>query len=674
MPRRFNLVAFTMQCLILGDRWRLLKVEAGGGALLRITKLRMQNFRSFKDCAVDLDTYTSLVGPNGAGKSTVLAALNVFFRETESAATDVSDLDAQDFHNRDVTKPIVITVTFGDLSEVEQETFKEYYRHGSLIVSAEAVFDESVRKGHVRQFGQRLGMEAFKPFFGKLNAGAPASEINTEYEKLQSAFSDLPRATSKDAKRDALYAYEASHQDACVLIPSEDQFYGFSKGANRLAQHVQWVYLPAVKDATTEGAEGKNTALGKILARTVRARVKFDDQIDELRQKALTDYRQILSEQQSALNDVSKSLTQRLGQWAHPNATARLEWTEELNKSVQVSQPIARLLAGEGLFEGELARFGHGLQRSYLLALLQELAGADDSSAPRLILGCEEPELYQHPPQARHLASVLQSLSEANSQILLTTHSPYFVSGVHFDKVRMIRQDRGNRCSNVAHADFDAVAKRLSAATGKQIDPPAAQSAKLQQALQPHLNELFFANKVVLVEGLEDIAYITTYFHIIGGADEFRRHGCHFICCNGKNYMPNALAIASELSIPIFTIFDSDGDVNHDKFRPMHEADNKAILHLVGGEVSEPFPKSAVWADTFVQWPTNFGDVLQAEVDKTVWDKTYGEATNALGRPQGKYGKNPVHIGIHLEGLMSRGTNIPSLQKVGEHLLSFASQ
>lgn len=365
---------------------------------MRITSIRMQNFRSFKDCTVSLDNYTSLVGPNGAGKSTILAALNVFFRETENSATDVNNLDIQDFHNRDTSQPIIITVTFGELTEAEQHTFKEYYRHGSLIISAEAVFDEHTGKAHVRQFGQRLGIEAFKPFFSKYNAGAPASDLNKEYEQLQRIFSELSKAPSKEAKKDALLAYEASHPDECILIPSEDQFYGFSKGSNRLAQYVQWVYLPAVKDATTEDAEGKNTALGKILARTVRARVKFDDQINELRQKTLTDYRQILADQQSALDDVSKSLTQRLGHWAHPNATARLEWTEESNKSVQVSQPIARLLAGEGLFEGELARFGHGLQRSYLLALLQELAGSDDSSAPKMILGCEEPELYQHPP------------------------------------------------------------------------------------------------------------------------------------------------------------------------------------------------------------------------------------------------------------------------------------
>ena len=86
----------------------------------------------------------------------------------------------------------------------------------------------------------------------------------------------------------------------------------------------------------------------------------------------------------------------------HPDARLRLQWKQDPDRSVRVEEPWAHILAGEGDFEGELARFGHGLQRSYLLALLQELAGASNESGPTLILACEEPELYQHPPQARH--------------------------------------------------------------------------------------------------------------------------------------------------------------------------------------------------------------------------------------------------------------------------------
>jgi hypothetical protein len=68
--------------------------------------------------------------------------------------------------------------------------------------------------------------------------------------------------------------------------------------------------------------------------------------------------------------------------------------------------------AQEGKFKGSLTRFGHGLQRSFLLAILQELASIEASSEEdnksqnrTLIFGCEEPELYQHPPQARHLSN-----------------------------------------------------------------------------------------------------------------------------------------------------------------------------------------------------------------------------------------------------------------------------
>jgi predicted ATP-dependent endonuclease of OLD family len=222
----------------------------------------------------------------------------------------------------------------------------------------------------------------------------------------------------------ALRSYEAEHEDQCELIRSEDQFYGVSKGKNRLERHIQWIYVPAVKDAASEQIEARNTALGRLLSRTVRAKTNFEESIKTLRAEAQAQYQKLLEENQKALEDLSKSLETRLVEWAHPDATLKLEWKQDLDKSVRVDEPLAHIIAGEGDFKGELARFGHGLQRSYLLALLHELASVDDNVSPRLILGCEEPELYQHPPQARHLATVLQRLSTGNSQIIISTHNP----------------------------------------------------------------------------------------------------------------------------------------------------------------------------------------------------------------------------------------------------------
>ena len=74
---------------------------------MQIASVRIQNLRSFADATIPLNDYTCLVGPNGSGKSTVLCALNVFFRETDNVATDLSQLDREDFHQKNTDEGIV---------------------------------------------------------------------------------------------------------------------------------------------------------------------------------------------------------------------------------------------------------------------------------------------------------------------------------------------------------------------------------------------------------------------------------------------------------------------------------------------------------------------------------------------------------------------------------------
>jgi ABC-type transport system involved in cytochrome bd biosynthesis fused ATPase/permease subunit len=59
-------------------------------ANVRIKSVRIKNLRLIADQTVEFDRYNCLVGANGAGKSTVLCALNVFFRETQNATTDLT--------------------------------------------------------------------------------------------------------------------------------------------------------------------------------------------------------------------------------------------------------------------------------------------------------------------------------------------------------------------------------------------------------------------------------------------------------------------------------------------------------------------------------------------------------------------------------------------------------
>jgi putative ATP-dependent endonuclease of the OLD family len=639
---------------------------------MKIESVRIENLRSFRDAVISLDDYTCLVGPNGGGKSTVLCALNVFFRETDNSSTDVTNLSVEDFHRRDTARPVQITVTFADLSTEAQEDFKDYFRHGKLIVSACATFDPSTNRAEVKQYGLRLGMEALRPFFQAEGDRKPVAALKEIYQKLTEAFPDLPAAGTKDAMIAALRAYEAAHPQLAVPIPSEDQFYGVTRGANRLEKYLQWIYVPAVKDVTTEQTEAKNTALGKLLARTVRLALKFDDAIHELQKKTEKEYAVILQENQDALTDLAKSLGERLATWAHPEASVNLAWQQDSRKSVQIEQPTARTTFGEGGFEGNLARLGHGFQRSYLLALLQVLATArPDKALPRLVLGCEEPELYQHPPQARHLASVLEELSTHEAQVMISsTHDPIFITGKGFEGVRLIRFDPVGKESQSRQLTFEDLAQKLAAVTGDKPTKPSGLAAKLHQALQPSLNELFFSKNLVLVEGLEDLAIITSWMVLTDRWKDFRRKGLHIVPVNGKSYLLQPLAISQELRIPVFTMFDADRGTD-----PKHEADHKRentrLLTILGGNAQEPFPTDTIWAPDYVIWSETIGDTIKKEIppDKLV---EFENKANALYGNAGGLQKNSLQIGAKLQLAFEAGIRPPSLEKLCEAILAGA--
>ncbi|MEX5283379.1 MAG: AAA family ATPase [Nitrospiraceae bacterium] len=636
---------------------------------MKIKKLRIENFRSFSDQEFALNRYTCFVGPNGAGKSTVLCALNVFFKEQDSSATDTSKLSDEDFFARQTDKPIHITVTFDDLSDEAKSELSDYVRQDELVVTAEAQFDPQSGLAQVRHFGQRLGMAEFRPYFEAMKVNAKADELNGIYTKLQETFTDLPAARSKEAKADALRQYESENSDKCVLIRSEDNFYGINS-TGKLAPFVQWVYVPAVKDAGQEGQEAKNTAFGRLIARTVRSRTNFDEDIKALKEETLTKYKELLERNRAGLNDISESLQKRLEAWTHPNVRIGMEWLSDPNKSVQVAQPVAGIKTGEGDFLGSLARMGHGLQRSYLLALLQELASSDAPDAPTMILACEEPELYQHPPQARHLADVFLQLAQGNNQVLVTTHSPLFVSGDGFENVRLVRTPAKNTGSQVASLTFDTLCARIRTALGE--DPGRKLEgliAKIHQALRPNVAEMFFTRIPILVEGLEDASYITTALHLSGQWADFRRLGCHIIPVNSKDKLIQPMAIARELGIPVFVVFDADGDTTRTDHRARHEKDNKALMHLLN-VTGDAFPTTNVLGHDHAIWPTSLTQIVEADFGADC--NKYKEAARLHYAQEGGLEKHDLFIADWLSEAHADGKSATTLAALCTAILRYA--
>ena len=65
-----------------------------------------------------------------------------------------------------------------------------------------------------------------------------------------------------------------------------------------------------------------------------------------------------------------------------------------------------------------------------------------ERNAPSVIYAIEEPETSQHSENQKKLVRALSALSEAaNTQVIITTHSPIIVKQLGFSNIRIIRMD-----------------------------------------------------------------------------------------------------------------------------------------------------------------------------------------------------------------------------------------
>jgi putative ATP-dependent endonuclease of the OLD family len=193
-----------------------------------------------------------------------------------------------------------------------------------------------------------------------------------------------------------------------------------------------------------------------------------------------------------------------------------------------------------------------------LVAALKLLArrGAQAGQAGTICLAIEEPELYQHPTQARAFASVLRTLAEdtaSGMQVAYATHSPYFIEPRYFDQVRRVTRrpvPGGYPRVRVTHASIESVCKRLEG-----YEPELSVKSRWDQICLRHLPEAFFADGVILVEGDGDKAILEG---ATGTLNSLAVAGVAVAAASGKTKMLIPHAILAELDINTLLIFDND--------------------------------------------------------------------------------------------------------------------
>lgn len=185
-----------------------------------------------------------------------------------------------------------------------------------------------------------------------------------------------------------------------------------------------------------------------------------------------------------------------------------------------------------------------GLYRALLFELFRALA-AESKKVETSIIGntmifFEEPELYLHPQAEKELYDCFIALSKLGLQLYISTHSSNFISLKHYKSICIIRN------SNNGSRAFQFKGRLFSGDEVKYFN--------MNYWINPDRSELFFAKKVILVEGQTDkivLGYLSKKLGIY-------KYDYSILECGSKSIIPQFIKLLNAFKLPYIAVYDKD--------------------------------------------------------------------------------------------------------------------
>jgi predicted ATP-dependent endonuclease of OLD family len=232
---------------------------------------------------------------------------------------------------------------------------------------------------------------------------------------------------------------------------------------------------------------------------------------------------------------------------------------------------------------------GAGMQNLLLISIFQTYANL---MGGKVIFGIEEPEIYLYPQAQRTLYKNFIKLSE-NTQIFYTTHNPNFVDAIRPNDIVLLNKnlERGTYALEKS-PDFNT-------------NNADGQRHKIYTHFNPERNELFFANKVLFVEGESDKILFSTLcekkWHV-----DLDEKGISIIACGGKGGVYYFLGVCKLIGfVNYFAVWDKDEELDQTDlfqevvadFRGLELDPNlEVFLGLPSGEGAEKVKNAYEWS------------------------------------------------------------------------------
>lgn len=473
---------------------------------MRINRLQVAGFRSIKAIDVSLPQVCALVGPNNAGKSNILEAIRrVLGSEYGPRAASFSE---DDVYRRDQDGDIEICLTF--------DTPIEYRK----IQKADPVGIETLKFCWTRyKVGERKGQRRLEQICLKQDGAQP--KVQTTYGRPGQRPSFEP-----------VVGVPAEVRDQIPFI-----HIGIDRSLKEQLPSARWSLLRRIFEDIDRGlnAPGQQIELStpnggtELVGRASRFRTLMAEAMGLLRTKEFEELEVA----------VKKHALEQLGL---DNEDGAIDLFFTPMDTMDFYKSLV-LVVREGDFSLSATEMGGGMQNAIVLAVLRAF---EETRRQGAIILIEEPEMFLHPQMQRSLYAAIERLGETN-QVIYSTHSPHFVSIPDYRNVALIRKDP-ERGTVVEQSTLEATDARFE---------------KLRQLIDSQRSELFFAKRVLVVEGDTEKLVIPAFAK--REQVDLDAAGGTIVEAGGKRGLMEFAELAISFGIPTGIVYDRDSSEIADK-------------------------------------------------------------------------------------------------------------
>jgi len=336
-----------------------------------------------------------------------------------------------------------------------------------------------------------------------------------------------------------------------------------------------FIYIPAGRDLTDELRVSQWTLLGKLMKAIHENYLKkYDNNEDRLKKEfaeKIKPAKEFLEEDFDPEAITFKKFTDTFKKYCEINSAGLAnDFVPKLNiYNLNWFYKTLQIHIKEDFHEKDFdaEEVGAGMQNLLLISIFQTYA---ELMGGKVIFGIEEPENFLYPNAQRSLYQSFRELSK-NSQIFYTTHNPNFIDAYYAYEIEILQKTKEKGTVNLS--------KDRSYLTEETAEK---EKFKIYTQFNRERNELFFARKVILVEGDTDKILWTTLCKERWGFD-LDKNGVVIIECGGKGGVNYFIGVCKLIGIQnYFAVWDQDTE---EEYNPRKDWLNEAKTTGKGIEI-----------------------------------------------------------------------------------------